>query len=88
MFQCQFCSTNFTRKDNLKNHQETNIECLKIQGKTFTDIVFNWRYLLDGLKALNGKDIILNLNGEVRPAMLRSANDDSLLYIAMPIKNS
>ncbi len=61
---------------------------IKIQGKTFTDIVFNWRYLLDGLKALNGKDIILNLNGEVRPAMLRSANDDSLLYIAMPIKNS
>ncbi len=61
---------------------------IKLKGKEFTDIVFNWRYLLDGLKVLSGKDIILNLNGEVRPAMLQSVEDKSLLYIAMPIKSS
>ena len=61
---------------------------IKMKGVTFVDIVFNWRYLLDGLKVLSGKEIILNLNGEVRPAMLQSVEDKSLLYIAMPIKSS
>ncbi len=61
---------------------------IKLKGKEFIDIVFNWRYLLDGLKVLTGKEIILNLNGEIRPAMLQSVEDKSLLYIAMPIKSS
>ncbi len=50
-------------------------------------VVFNYRYLLDGLSAVSGDDVILNLNGVSGPAMIQSPNDPSYLYLLMPIRS-
>lgn len=58
----------------------------RVIGIQITDIPFNWRYLLDGLKSIQGESVVIKLNGNNRPALLRPADDSSFLYIVMPIR--
>ncbi len=59
----------------------------KIKGPSL-EIVFNWRFLLDGLKNLNSEDVVIGLNGNNKPAVIKSPDDISYFYIIMPIKSS
>ncbi|MFH1161691.1 MAG: DNA polymerase III subunit beta [Candidatus Jorgensenbacteria bacterium] len=59
---------------------------IKLKGDKFS-IVFNWRYLLDGLKSYRGEEILLGVNAADRPAVLRSATEPALTYVLMPIKS-
>lgn len=56
----------------------------KIQGKS-KEASFNWRYLLDGLKAVRGEEVFLGLGEENKPALLKSPTDASYFYVLMPI---
>ena len=58
----------------------------RVTGASIENIPFNWRYLLDGLKSLSSESVVLRLNGSNRPALMRSADDLSFLYIVMPIR--
>lgn len=58
----------------------------KIKGEGFEEVAFNWRFLLDGLKAVNSKNLIFGLTNESKPAILKSPDDSSYFYILMPIK--
>ena len=60
---------------------------IKTKGKEF-EAVFNWRFLLEGLKNFNSEDVMLGLNGDQRAAIIKSQKDFSYFYILMPIKNS
>lgn len=57
---------------------------VKMKGKE-TEVSFNWRYLMDGLKNFNGQDIFFGVNGNSRAAMLKNPNDATYFYILMPI---
>lgn len=59
----------------------------KVNGAQST-AVFNWRYLLDGVRAGEGKDVFLGLNGQERPALVKSPGDDASFYILMPIRQA
>jgi DNA polymerase-3 subunit beta len=59
----------------------------KIHGKA-EELSFNWRYLLDGLKAIPREEISFGVNDDNRPSILKSANDQSYFYILMPILKS
>ena len=50
------------------------------------DIIFNWQFLLDGIKSESTKEVILGLNGEERPAVIKSPDNAGYFYILMPIK--
>lgn len=50
------------------------------------DIVFNYRFLLDGLSHLGGETAALKTNDPTSPAMLTDPSDASFTYIIMPIK--
>lgn len=52
------------------------------------EISFNWRYLVDGIKALTSKEVALGLNGSGKPATLKTPDDATYLYLLMPIKES
>lgn len=59
----------------------------KIKGEK-VNIVFNWRFLLEGLKNIKSEDVFLGLNGENKPALIKSPEDKSYFYVVMPIKTS
>lgn len=52
-----------------------------------TKVSFNYRYLLDGIGAMHEKEVFLGVN-ENAAAVVKNKNDDSLLYVLMPIRLS
>ena len=50
------------------------------------DIVFNYRYLLDGLLNLGVQDLCLKINNNSTPGLLTPDKHDDYLYLIMPIK--
>lgn len=56
----------------------------KIKGQE-KEIGFNWRYLLDGLRALKTESVFFGINEEHKPALIKSPGDASYYYILMPI---
>ena len=58
----------------------------KINGAE-SQISFNWRFLLDGIKAISGDQVLIGLNGESKPAMINAPGDATYFYVLMPIKN-
>lgn len=53
-----------------------------------TAISFNYRYLLDGLSALDEEELFIGVNNETAPSLLRNKKDGSFLYVLMPIRLS
>lgn len=56
----------------------------KIQGEG-KEVSFNWKYLLDGLRAIEREDIVFGVNEDNKPSVVRSSADPSYFYILMPI---
>ncbi len=55
-----------------------------IQGAD-VDIVFDYRFLLDGLAAIPGSDVVIALNTSANPGVL-TPQENGYLYLVMPIK--
>ncbi len=56
----------------------------KIKGDGFV-VVFNWRYLLDGLKTYRGDEVDFRVSLD-KPAAITSPKEPNAIYIVMPIK--
>jgi len=59
----------------------------KIKGES-QDVSFNHRFLADGLANIRSSEVIFELTGSDRPAVLKPKDDESYLYVVMPIKAS
>jgi DNA polymerase-3 subunit beta len=59
----------------------------KIKGKEI-EISFNFRFLIDGLLNIETPEISFELNGPEEAAVLKGVEDQSYLYLVMPIKPS
>jgi len=57
----------------------------KIEGEP-VEISFNHRFLLDGLLSIKTPEVILELNKETGPGVLKAVGDDTYIYVVMPIK--
>lgn len=55
-------------------------------GDAFSEVSFNWRFLLDGLKAFPGERVSFSVNGDSKPAVIRSNKEHAYFYLLMPIK--
>jgi DNA polymerase III subunit beta len=58
-----------------------------IKGKD-NEIVFNYRYLIDGLINLPGDEAKIEIVDDDTPGLIKPTNDQSYLYLIMPIKNN
>lgn len=58
-----------------------------LTGKNL-DISFNSRYLLDVLKEVRDDEIVLDMNTNISPCMIRPLSGDSFLYLVLPVKTS
>jgi DNA polymerase-3 subunit beta len=50
------------------------------------EVVYNYKYLMDGLNSIEKGDVMLDANDENAPSILKAASDDSFIYIIMPIR--
>jgi DNA polymerase-3 subunit beta len=57
----------------------------KISGKEI-EVVYNYKYFMDGLNSIAGDEAILNANDENTASILKAASDESFIYIIMPIR--
>lgn len=58
---------------------------IKLKGEEFK-IIFNWKYIFDGLKIFNSKNIYLYLNSSEKPAKIGDLENTNVSYIVMPIR--
>jgi DNA polymerase-3 subunit beta len=64
-----------------------NISSLEAQiNGDENNIVLNYRYLLDGLQNINAPEILLEINDNNNPCVLKSGSGKGYVYIIMPIK--
>jgi DNA polymerase-3 subunit beta len=59
---------------------------IKLKGEKFS-LVFNWKYLLDGLKIYKNNEVVLGVNSPDRPVVIKTPTEPQLIYVAMPIKS-
>lgn len=56
----------------------------QVEGEDM-EIAFNHQYLLDGLGSIEG-DAVIELQTSLKPGIMRGAEDESFLYLAMPVR--
>ncbi|MEK3937296.1 DNA polymerase III subunit beta [Sporosarcina sp. FSL W7-1349] len=64
---------------------EELIEALDISGEDLK-ISFSAKYMMDALKAIDGQDVVLHFTGAMRPFILKSVDDDSILQLILPVR--
>ncbi len=57
----------------------------EIDGESMS-VVFNFRYILDGLQSLGGKNISVEFQDQNTPGVMRSPERKDALYLLMPIR--
>ena len=50
------------------------------------DISFSSKYMMEALKTFKDDEILLLLNGEIKPIVIKSVNDESLIQLILPVK--
>ncbi len=63
---------------------EDNVDA-DYQGEELT-IAFNPNFLIDGVEAVLGDEIVLELSDSVRPAMVHGVDDERFRYLLMPVR--
>lgn len=64
-----------------------NISRLKVEVEgEDNEIVFNHRYLLDGLQNIDSERVVLEIINNTNPGVVRPEKDENYTYIIMPIK--
>lgn len=58
----------------------------KIKGDSI-EVVFNWKFLFDGLRSITTEHITIGMNGDNKPAIIKPMNVNDYFYIIMPIKS-
>jgi len=57
----------------------------EIKGKDL-EIIFNHKYLLDGLSSIDVEKVVIGFNGGFSPGIIRPEGESDFTYIVMPIK--
>jgi len=76
---------NIYSKDSVKGEFSSDVEVEKIEGEN-NELVFNFRYLIDGILNIEGDDLVFGLGEESSPSTLNSQKNKDYLYIIMPLK--
>ncbi|WP_019413365.1 DNA polymerase III subunit beta [Paenisporosarcina sp. TG20] len=64
---------------------EEEIQAKSIEGEELK-ISFSAKYMMDALKAVDGQDVMVQFTGAMRPFILKSVHDDSILQLILPVR--
>ncbi len=66
-----------------KTEEKIAIEC---SNKEKLDIAFSSRYMLEALKVIKDDNILLLINSDDKPILIKSVKDESLIELILPVK--
>ena len=68
--------------------QGSSLEKVSVESNTSEsfDISFSARYMLEALKTIKDENIMILLNGDTKPIVIKSTEDESLIQLILPIK--
>lgn len=69
--------------DSNKGEGVYRLKCI-IEGDD-AKMCFNYSYILDGLESISNNDVFIGVS-EDSPALLKATNDESFIYVLMPIR--
>lgn len=61
------------------------IEAISYKGEPM-DISFSGRYVFDAIQVLGGSTVKISFSGEMRPFIIESTEDDSVLELVLPVR--
>ena len=61
------------------------VQAVELLGEELK-ISFSAKYVMDALKALEGTEINVNFTGAMRPFVIRTTEDDSMLQLILPVR--
>ncbi|KMP19038.1 DNA polymerase III subunit beta [Bacillus cereus] len=61
------------------------IQCEKVDGEELK-ISFSAKYMMDALKALDSTEIKISFTGAMRPFLIRTVNDESIIQLILPVR--
>ncbi|QBP42925.1 MULTISPECIES: DNA polymerase III subunit beta [Paenisporosarcina] len=64
---------------------EEEIQATSIEGEELK-ISFSAKYMMDALKAVDEQDVMVQFTGAMRPFIIKSAHDDSILQLILPVR--
>lgn len=64
---------------------EEQVLAEQIEGEELV-ISFSAKYMMDALKAIEGHDVQIQFTGVMRPFILKSAHDDAILQLILPVR--
>ena len=59
------------------------VQCEKVDGEELK-ISFSAKYMMDALKALDSTEIKISFTGAMRPFLIRTVNDESIIQLILP----
>ncbi|MEO6120603.1 MAG: DNA polymerase III subunit beta [Acidimicrobiales bacterium] len=59
----------------------------KFEGSDMV-VAFNPAYLIEGIEAVSGDEVLIEIAGALRPAVVRAVGADDFLYLLMPVRVS
>jgi len=71
--------------NNLQVGESEARQTAEIEGSD-NNIIFNHRFLLDGLQNVNSTECVIEINTNTNPGLLKAKGQEDYLYIIMPIK--
>lgn len=71
--------------DTAKGHLK-EIIAVKGEGNETFEVGYNCKFMLDALKAIDEEYVIIELNGNITPTVIRPEEGDSFLYIVLPVR--
>lgn len=75
---------NISAANMVLGENKSTLKC-EIKGEN-VKIIFNYKYLIEGLQNMNSKKIIFEIMSGDTPVILKAENEDDYLYLIMPIR--
>jgi len=81
-----------TKKNKVKIYSESpeigkneSFITAKAKGEDM-EVSFNYKFLISGLQNIKSSEVILELNGDDGPGVIKPVGDENYIYVSMPIK--
>ncbi|MFC1495977.1 DNA polymerase III subunit beta, partial [Candidatus Margulisiibacteriota bacterium] len=58
----------------------------EVKGIGKKNVAFNIRLIIDALRVIDSKEVLLELSTPLSPGIIRPDNNDEYVYIVMPIR--